>query len=303
MKIERIECWIEVDDEALDEYGTETSDDGKKCSTWIPSEEGQIFSIFWRDPKRTRCTSGDVDIDGVELGTVVLEPRPIRINDVACYDCVYISPTQGRDLRFGALKLTDDDACTERDQQRVGEVSVTIWRSRVIGRNPYGGVSIDQPQMVHEKTKKGLAHTVIFGEVEELEEAAYGVDTEAIDDEPFATFTFRYRSLDLLRANGIAALPTAATPEAHASSASASGTPSRKRRASTELTPKLEDVDVKDEVIDFEGIEEAEERVRRIEDELRQARFDMHRRRGNKRIKLEDVLPIVPGEVIDLTED
>ncbi|TRM64539.1 hypothetical protein BD626DRAFT_401331 [Schizophyllum amplum] len=298
MKIERFECCIQVGGKPLDEYGVELSEDGKTCSAWIPSEVGQEFSIRWCDPVRARCTVAEIDIDGVELYDCPVS-EPSRTDDQTVFEHVYISPTEYRDLSFAELVLTDDDTYLQKNQRGTGEIRMAIWACRVIGEKPFGCGLIAEASKVHEKTKKGLAHTVVYGGVKEAEQPVVDIKTEKLDKEPLATFTFLYRSLDMLRANGIAPIPEMTTPSR--SSSTDEGPSTRKRKASEALTP--EPAKVKKEMIDLEEIERAEEHVRRMEEQLRQARFEMHRSRGNTRVKLEDVLPVLPGEVIDLTDD
>ncbi|KAI5885854.1 uncharacterized protein SCHCODRAFT_02642635 [Schizophyllum commune H4-8] len=43
MKIDEIDCWIEAEGEALDEYGAEPSEENKTCVAWVPSQVGQVW--------------------------------------------------------------------------------------------------------------------------------------------------------------------------------------------------------------------------------------------------------------------
>ncbi|TRM64538.1 hypothetical protein BD626DRAFT_430368 [Schizophyllum amplum] len=307
MRIEEIDCWIEVDGSNLDEYGVEPCEEEKKCIAWIPSQVGQKISIRWRDPTRTRDTVGYVAIDGSGCEGIVLDRS--RVVDEITYDRVPTTETEYRDLQFGELALTDDDTYLQRDQRSVGEITVTVWECRLAGYDNFAPVSAaPEPSQAHERANKALAHSVEFGEIEEDGPAVFSAEIVDIGAEPLASFTFRYRSLDMLRANGIA--PRSTTPASpgysrsrSSSSASANDRPSKRPKREDSETLPSEPEDVKPNVVDLDEIDQAEERLRQAEDELRRARLEMHRRRGNQRIKLEDVTTFVPGEVVDLTDD
>ncbi|TRM64535.1 hypothetical protein BD626DRAFT_492155 [Schizophyllum amplum] len=292
MKVKDIECWIEVDGKPLKEFGVEVSEDGKKGSAWIPSKIGQDFAVAWNDPDRTRATSGCLSIDGANCGRYLLKAN--RQCNKFSKGSIRTSPTERRALQFGALQLTDDESCLAKDHQKVGEISLELWRCRVLGPGPrLQGSSVGEPSRVHEKTKKGLAHAVNFGAVKHIRPSR-GTSTRNLDKEAMVTFTFRYRGIDILRANGIAA------PEERSTSYDDSAATGQKRKASKQLVSERK---VKPEVVDVEHLVEVEERVRHAEEELRRARFEMLRGQGNERIKMEDVSALISGEVIDLTED
>ncbi|KAL1738303.1 hypothetical protein HDZ31DRAFT_70145 [Schizophyllum fasciatum] len=214
----------------------------------------------------------------------------------------HINASEIRNFRFAEVKLTDDDAYLNQNLQNVGEIKVEIWLCHVGGDTVSRQLHLAESTQMHEKSKKGLAHSVAFSKPKRLQRPVTFSQVHKIGTEPLATFTFRYRGLDMLRANGIVPMPAPAAPSRE--SRSVSSTPAagpsrgRKRKATDALTPQR---DVKPMIIDMEEEAEVEERIRKAEDELRRARLEMHRRRGNTRIKLEQVLPILPGEVFDLT--
>ncbi|KAI5885852.1 uncharacterized protein SCHCODRAFT_02642631 [Schizophyllum commune H4-8] len=305
MRLGDIDCWIEVDGKSLDEYGIELSGDLKKCTAWIPSKAGQEFAVSWRDPCLSRATVGYVYADGKYTSGRVMRPNRAMVS--AFVDGTYTSPTQLRKYQFSDMTLTDDDSYLNKTSQEVGEITVKIWLCTVGAHVPLSVKTLDEPSKMHEKTKKGLAHSVGFSTTTQLPQPVSAVSVQTIGASPMATFTFRYRSIDMLRANGIAPMPApAAVPLARkAKSPKPVAGPSRgrKRKAASPLTPERDTKrDVKPVIIDMDEEDEAEERIRKAEDELRRARLEMHRRRGNTRIKLEQVLPILPGEVLDLTE-
>ncbi|OJT04173.1 hypothetical protein TRAPUB_5125 [Trametes pubescens] len=71
---------------------------------------------------------------------------------------------------------------------------------------PHTGFKVAEIGAVHEKSKKAGVHAVSFGEVKAVEVKKSSTPI-GLEKEPFAIFKFRYRPLELLRANGIAPLP------------------------------------------------------------------------------------------------
>ncbi|KAL1699176.1 hypothetical protein EV121DRAFT_284272 [Schizophyllum commune] len=200
-----------------------------------------------------------------------------RTSDEATFDRVYESETGYRALKFGELALTDDDAYLQKDQRSVGEITVTVWQCKLAGYEDFIPVeAVAGPSKVHERANKALAHSVTFGEVSNDAALAFTANIVDISAEPLAAFTFRYRSLG-------------------------SGSRGEKRSASRTLSREPEDV--KPDIVDLEELEDVEARVRKAEEALRRARFEVQQRKGNKRIKLEDVPAFVSGETIDLTQD
>ncbi|KAI5823409.1 hypothetical protein K523DRAFT_317050 [Schizophyllum commune Tattone D] len=231
-----------------------------------------------------------------------------RASDEATFDRVYESETGYRDLKFGELALTDDDAYLQKDQRSIGEITVTVWQCKLAGYEDFSPVeAVAGPSKMHERANKALAHSVTFGEVNNDAALAFTANIVDISAEPLAAFTFRYRSLDMLRANGIAptpeSQPTQPEPQSRSPTPGPSGSGSRGEKRSASRTLSREPEDVKPQVVDLEELEDAEARVRKAEEALRRARFEVQQRKGNKRIKLEDVPAFVSGETIDLTQD
>ncbi|TRM64533.1 hypothetical protein BD626DRAFT_568275 [Schizophyllum amplum] len=321
MKIGQISCWISVAGQPLEEYGVVASEQNKECSAWIPSKPGLPFTINWRDPVSKRTTSGQLRVDGTDCGGTALR-SPRIAGDEINKTHVSINDRAARPFQFGTLELTDDDNYLKKDVHDLGLISLAVWRIRVKGATQYTGVTISEPEKMHERAKRGLEHAVKFGATQNM--ITKGLDTEYLDKVPLATFTFRYRSLDMLRANGIAPAAAPAPPPSattrpgfarYASSDDASSPASsagRKRRASSAVTPEPQDVQPHPQVarpepqaaephIDIVELEEAEERLRLAEELFRRAKQDVEQRRRCKKIKLEEVTGIISGEVIDLS--
>jgi len=112
-------------------------------------------------------------------------------------------------------------------------------------------------------------------------------------------FCFKYRPIDVLRANGIAPPP-----------------PQLKRKASAEPPPRAQTPDDSEALADLEEARILREKLRALEAKLSKrekkprikeepgAVVDLTQgssRSKSKRVKLEEKRPFIPGEVIDLT--
>ncbi|KAI5885856.1 uncharacterized protein SCHCODRAFT_02642638 [Schizophyllum commune H4-8] len=304
MKCNKLECYITADKQRLDEYGVDLNEEENTCSTWIPSKAGQDFAVVLADPQKAHAADSlelNLFFDGVRCEDSVVPSA--HSSKVSTLRDTIVSETERRNFQFAALELTDDDSLLGKSVQRAGEIKLEVWRCRVTGKGGYlRGKAVSGPSKVHEKTKKGLAHTVGYGKAEKAKRNR-SVYADKVGQKPIATFTFYYRSLDILRANGIAPKPAEETRSESRSPSPESSTArkGKKRKASDESEPQQKKI--KPEVVDIEELQRIEDRVRQAEEELRKARLEMYRQRGNERVKLEDVSTFVPGEVIDLTDD
>ncbi|KAJ6561819.1 hypothetical protein B0H19DRAFT_1287148 [Mycena capillaripes] len=221
----RFSCWVEVNDVRLSEYSPENSADGEEATCWIPSEVDKVksfgdpgesrhiefdhpqkFSIHWIDSNAssTRRVYGSVSVDGIDCGgrELSLVRAGGRWLGTGHRDSVSISPTTRRSLLFGRQQFTDDDRFLDASiSPDLGTIGVEF--AHVFERNTPAKlrqfVSLP-PQKLHEQSKKirpefrspgpssGAMHST--SEVEVLK--------------TLAKFTFKYRPLDLLKANGIA---------------------------------------------------------------------------------------------------
>ncbi|CDO72099.1 hypothetical protein BN946_scf184962.g42 [Trametes cinnabarina] len=168
----------------------------------------------------------------------------------------------------------------------------------------FGVVEVHDIGPVHEKCKKAGVHTVSFGEaVEEESNNVNEVDFIGVEKEPFATFIFRYRPLNMLQANGIAPLPPKAAKKRSSDQLDTkSSRGGKKCRTEPEVKhePKVED-DEDEEAEDLAFLEEQLAMMQRRVEEKRAAR------RAKTVMKREPSPIHVPSsftdEVIDLTSD
>ncbi|KAL1699175.1 hypothetical protein EV121DRAFT_296414 [Schizophyllum commune] len=247
-------------------------------------------------------------IDGVDSGLHIIE-KDRKSSKIYIRD-VLVSPTESRKFQFGALDLTDDDAYLGTNQRRIGEIVVKFWRSRINGSSGEmdANATIQDPSPVHEKGKKGFLHVVRLGEAGSIS-AQSGITARKLDDKPLAVFTFYYRGIDVLRADGIAPKPASEELVSLCSTLDFAVTPTRtavKRKASEELLPELPKLKAEDEEVkptsefivqphtsDWTKLKHFWPKTQRVD--------CRHGKTGA--VKSEKALSFVPGEVIDLTGD
>ncbi|KAL1674147.1 hypothetical protein EV122DRAFT_293630 [Schizophyllum commune] len=294
MRIGNLECCVKANLKRLEEYEFRLSKDRKKGTAWIASEVGQEFYIVCADPhKRARANCSldvKVEIDGVESGLHIIEKNR-KSNKIYIRD-VLVSSTESRKFQFGALDLTDDDAYLYTNERKIGEIVVKFWRSRINGS---GGemdadATIQDPTPVHEKEKKGFLHVV-----------------RKLDDEPLAVFTFYYRGIDVLRADGIAPKPPSEELVSLCSTLEFAATPittAVKRKASEELLPELPKLKAEDEEFKPASgftIQTHTSDWTKLKHIWPKTQHIYCRHRKADAVKSEKAPSFVSGEVIDLT--
>jgi len=284
MDLKGYSAWISVDGRALKEYNIEISN-GDSATCWIPSEAGKRFAVNWRDSNRTERISSFVKLDGTDCGGNIVAPAfpgmplaPVTVQK----STISTSIMTEKPFLFSPLELTDDDSFLDRHVtvNNLGEISIEIWRVSAIAVTETHGIQFPEDQKVHERSKKALAHCVKLGD-EIFAPQRQPVRVRKADIAPLVTFTFKYRSLDMLKANGIVPIVV-----------------EHKRPAAAQ--PEVEDA--KKGVIE---IENDTEEIKALENRLKTLKSRRSSSNGNpyKRVKREPPNQnfFVPGEVIDLT--
>jgi len=282
MDLKGYSAWISVDGTALKEYNIEVSN-GNKATCWIASEAGKMFSVNWRDSNRSDRVSGFIHLDGILCGGKTVPPTYHGVSRMSVnvqMSTISTSIMTEKPFLFSSLELTDDDSYLDRQAAltNLGEISVEIWRVAIVPNAVPHGIQFPEDQKVHEKSKKAMAHRVKLGDdIFTPQKQPLGV--KKLDGAPLVTFTFKYRSLDVLKANGIVPAAT-----------------ENKRPA---VAQEVEDV--KPETIEIED----EDEIKALEARLNALRAQRSNPNGNpsKRVKREprQQSSFVPGEVIDLT--
>ncbi|KZP17641.1 hypothetical protein FIBSPDRAFT_1046660 [Athelia psychrophila] len=167
-------AWIECGGTEVECYAVEYSDDRKAVTCWIASEVGKQFDVLWSRDSESQSHTKD-------LGGQVL------IDGVTC---------------------ADEDAFMDMQcSANLGDIVLEIWQVTIasrsnapyIYRNPFG-----EPK-IHEKAKKAVDHKVILGEETQIQGKL--TTRTATWDQKLVKFTFKYRPIEVLRANDILPRP------------------------------------------------------------------------------------------------
>ncbi|KAJ7195647.1 hypothetical protein GGX14DRAFT_474608 [Mycena pura] len=206
MKLGQFSAWISVDGVALTELATEYSPDRKEASCWIPSEQDKQFCVHFENdkPSPSICLSGRTYVDGIRCGGRRLRIR--RSGNVAVSsgsrDSVSTSEYTRRPLVFGKQALTDDDAYLNTPiSPDFGSIKVTLRQVAKAKLTEFECKRHESPPPLHERSKKALGHSIKLGAEFKSKR------NRMIQDRPiktFVNFTFKYRPIELLRAEGIA---------------------------------------------------------------------------------------------------
>ncbi|KZP09231.1 hypothetical protein FIBSPDRAFT_242273 [Athelia psychrophila] len=284
LELQGFKVWIALGGTEIACSGIEKRDDGKEVTCWVASEEGKEFTVNWTKPAHLAKTAmrGPVQVDDIKTGGMLMQEEH-EAGFVYSARGLTISSTSFKPFVFGSLKLTDDDKFLDANPStRLGDIMLSIWRVQVTSLKEAAQVTPPQEQHVHERTKKATMHRVKLGNETQSSGIIKKATTKDLDKHPIVTFVFKYRPLDVLKANGIVPTPV--------------GT---KRKASDE--PKQEVSE--DEVEGPDGDKTAE--IKKLEKKLHTLRSKPSdsNKKTPKRVKAERLVPegFVSGEVIDLT--
>ncbi|KIP07268.1 hypothetical protein PHLGIDRAFT_425005 [Phlebiopsis gigantea 11061_1 CR5-6] len=310
MKHGDIELSVKIGDDRLEEYDTVIEDNEATC--WIASEEGKNFTILYINTSQHQDMKCCVEIDGRDA-----EPSLLPHRCRALERGVSTGPDTVLPYAFSRIQLSDDDAL--RDQyarqsvEQLGSIRIAVHRIKigevVVGK-PWPTRAVPQAiGPVHERMKKGGAHCVSLGEQVKTKPQNRYTYT-ALDDanKPHCVFTFRYRSKDILQAQGIIPLiasprvpppDTLLPPDALGEADTAA---SKKRPRHDSVKEDSEDEDNEDEKALQAQVAAAVAQLQHIEAKMAK----MKDKKRQKRVKRE-VSPIQiaggSGGIIDLTSD
>ncbi|KAJ7019996.1 hypothetical protein C8F04DRAFT_1051258 [Mycena alexandri] len=286
-------AWITTEGVKAEEFDVQTAESSKMATCWIPSEGGKKFSVHWSNLSVPGLTGGRVLVDGNNCDGQILAQK--RRPTSTAMGGMNETTTSVRPFVFGALDITDDETVADLayPDEGLGTIDLEIWRvdKNDAGPSTWRNLAIPAPKKIHERSKKAVTQRIGFSDSVDRPPAKV---VSCRWTERLVTFSFKYRQLDLLRADGIAP-------------------PLRKGKRKA---PPIPDCVLSDE----DGLNSEEARLeaalrqlrdkralknskkRKIKEEDEAELIDLARRK--KRIKLEDTSnrPIfIPGEVIDLT--
>ncbi|KAJ7212934.1 hypothetical protein GGX14DRAFT_445715 [Mycena pura] len=198
-------AWVSIEGKEAKEYDVKTSEKQKTVTCWIASELGKKLAINWTNKKySSHDTAGYVTIDGIECGAEIIEqdeslPQTAEISGVSNGSTI-------RPFMFSALELTDDDAllASSSSHQDLGMIELTIIPVKVIsGSVP--AVPRFSKLKIHEQSKKTVTQQITLAKPKRCakQQGPGSVTTEPAGQD-IVNFCFKYRPIDVLRANGIA---------------------------------------------------------------------------------------------------
>ncbi|KAK7006230.1 hypothetical protein R3P38DRAFT_3037434 [Favolaschia claudopus] len=280
MQLGQFSAFISVDGVPLPEFSIEYSPDGLEGTCWIASEDDKEFRVEFKDKNSlvSYPISVKTRVDGTSCGSKLLKTRRGTNISTGKRDSVASSATTRRQLKFGRQLLTDDDSYLQTAiPAELGSISVIFRHVKSCDRLTQVGTRGDlEPTVLHERSKKGMGHSVQFGpEFHRVNKA----QSHSKTIKTLATLIFRYRPIDLLRARGIA--------------------PSNAGRSNVADDDFLKSDDDVDEDEDIE-IKRLEARLASLKNKKQTKHVKQERSTVKKEIKSEKI-DFIPGEVIDLT--
>ncbi|KAJ7680834.1 Alpha/Beta hydrolase protein [Mycena polygramma] len=277
-------AWVSIEGQEVPEYDVEISDDKKTITCWIASELGKKFSVHWKNSSYRETTLGTIKMDGNSCGGKYIYAQNLPVTAVK--EGVSDGTTM-RAFMFSSLALTDDDSYLGGNPHPdLGLIELLIYPVRTL---PHTRVVVGSATTalstlkVHERSKKAVTQQIALGESQKLERRHDFVSAQRTGPD-LVKFLFKYRPLDILRANGIA--PQSSELKRKAEPAQGQRSQEDVKRVKKENKPivKHTENDAKKSRVKHEA-----------DDDIIDLTEDAPR---GKRVKLEG---FVQGQVIDLT--
>ncbi|KAJ6561711.1 hypothetical protein B0H19DRAFT_1142388 [Mycena capillaripes] len=281
MQLGQFSALITVDGGPLPEYAVEYSADGTEATCWIASENEKNFFIKLEDTDTStdRTVTGRVALDGVACGGWFLGPAGSRVTTVNCKS-VLVSANTGRPFLFSKQLLTDDDTYLNRAiSPDLGTIKVLFNVVKLRQNSSSNRFVACEPKILHERSKKAIGHSVQFGPEFHVKKDK---TSKVQIIKTLATFSFKYRPIELLRAEGIAPPVT------------------REERAVTPTEIIDLSMDVDEEDADQAEIKRLQARLDTLQKKNKRTHVKREAVHIKKEIKSEGGI-FRPGEVIDLT--
>ncbi|KAF7305833.1 hypothetical protein HMN09_00737300 [Mycena chlorophos] len=209
LQLNGFNAWITIDNQPVPEYQVDISADQTSVTCWVASELGKNFSVHWQNVSSPGDVAGYLRMDGqfcagriTYTGALAQFPRP---------ETVVRGVSDGPMLKpfvFSALETSDDDALLAGPAQPdLGLIALKITPVRSLGQQqePNDGpwTTLSQ-QTVHERSKKAVTQQIGLGDAQYDPDGNKPLITVVRTGPDIVLFSWKYRPLDLLRANGIA---------------------------------------------------------------------------------------------------
>ncbi|KAJ7049691.1 hypothetical protein C8F01DRAFT_1181561 [Mycena amicta] len=249
-------AWITIEGEEATEYEVETSEEDRTVTCWIASELGKKFAVNWENRSFNTATEGRIYMDGVYCGGKLIfeeESLPVTRRKAGVPDEATLKP-----FVFSALQLTDDDGASS-NLSDIGQIQLKI-QPITVGEKKTRSRKFTLPStQIHERAKKAVTQQIQLGAAEPQKTSSLYNTTR---NGPYVVKIYwKYRPIDMLRANGIA--------------------PPLKRKATS-----LESSSISKSPAGDEEDEDAQE-VKRLEEQLQAAKARMASKHGDKKPRIK----------------
>ncbi|KAM6500394.1 hypothetical protein JOM56_003408 [Amanita muscaria] len=197
-------AWIVVDGKEVPEHLVAVDIDANRVSCWIPGEEGQSFSVYWKDHGGRIDTCAFITLDGF-----VVPGRFLFGEGVACREGVRTSRTTERPFIF--QKVHDEATSTMQAMAKdAGMIALRIKRITRVASKPANELQ-SLPSAVLGKRKAGDLFVGFGEEAPAFEQYSstwsvkpYGQNGPSCKEpKTYVSFVFRYRTREFLEAQGI----------------------------------------------------------------------------------------------------
>ncbi|KAH9927291.1 uncharacterized protein B0H18DRAFT_292915 [Fomitopsis serialis] len=211
----KVEILTDGDEDGVPEYSVDEQDE-RLISCYIASEAGKSFSVDVYNGLSDEIVSADCYMDGENGDRLLVDPGSwSEIKGVT------VARGMQRSYIFANVQVTDDENVVH-DIQDLGSIKICIYRvvRRGVAQEPsaYGWDGANEP--IHELSKKAGLHRISLADVVPDDSTFSTCDYIDEKQNPYATFRFMYRPLEILKAQGI--IPSTPTPEPDAIVARAS---------------------------------------------------------------------------------
>ncbi|KDQ63544.1 hypothetical protein JAAARDRAFT_29561 [Jaapia argillacea MUCL 33604] len=207
LRLRELEASITVDGSELEQYDTRLAQSDQEATCWIPSEAGKSFSITWNDSLTSRedCMVAKIEIDGVKCGGRVMYPPNHGKWSSSMHSKNYVSASSAstRAFFFQRTKSSDPIPHPKIDDhpEHTREIVLRIWRVQIGTHRRCERAPINLPEM--SGTSNGAEPPRIqFGHEITCRKRTNPKCT-TLDPQPYATFIFKYRPAEVLKARGI----------------------------------------------------------------------------------------------------
>ncbi|KAJ6498800.1 hypothetical protein C8R45DRAFT_980019 [Mycena sanguinolenta] len=293
MQLKEFSAWVCIDGKEVPEYNVEISEADRTVTCWIASELGKKFSVHWKNSAYQGSTAGDLKMDGTSCGGKLMR-YPSTTSKDGVIDGQTLKP-----FMFSSLQLTDDDADLRGPGVALpdlGVIELYIYPTSVTQashRRSAGPAANLTTLKVHERSKKAVTQQIGLAPAERLPAPSSFAYPVRIGPD-LVKFLFKYRPLDVLRANGIAPQPV----QAKASTPAPPPEPVKRVKKENKPVVKHEAVESKKPNPFSQGWSNTSNRVgvkREASDVI-----DLTQDSGS-RGKKKKIEGFIQGEVIDLT--